>query len=108
MKKLFKNEKRVFYEADTEVAEALSRMAELAREKTKLTKERAKIVSELEALLIEEHGDDPVYIAVPGYEARWYKGTYLSAAWLKEHYPKIYREALRDTRGYLVVSKKKK
>lgn len=108
MKKLFKNEKRVFYEADTEVAEALARMVELAREKTKLTKERAKIVSELEALLIEEHGDDPVYIAVPGHEAHWYKGTYLDGDWLKKHHPKAYQEALRDTRGYLVVSKKKK
>lgn len=108
MKRVFKNEKRVFYESDTEVAEALARMVELAQEKAKLTKERTKIATRLEESLIEQFGDDPVYIETPKHRARWYKNSYVSAEWLKKYHRKIWLEARRDTKAYLVISYNKK
>ena len=108
MKKLFKRAKRVFYDSNTEVARLVNALAEVHAEKSRITQESRRIAAELEALLIEEHGEDPVYIAIPGHEAHWYKTKYMDYGWLKKHYPEIYGEALQDTRAYLVISNSKK
>lgn len=104
MKRVFKNERRVFYNADTDIAEALARMVELAREKAKLTKERTRLTKRVEEKLIEAFGEEPVYVETPKYRARWYRGSYVSGEWLKENHPDVYQKAKRDTRAYLVIS----